>query len=798
MAIWTVDYAYLSAMAYRRWEVGQETDAADSPSGYRYRVIDYLSDPSGYYGVIFQNTTTLEYVVAHCGTEASGEYQDIVRDLLMTDGQMSLFNVNQQKGAALWLAERALTLAAESGNVPSVTVTGHSLGGALAQITAARFGLFGETFNAYGAAAQIEDVHADARIINHSRVSDIVGTAALHFGELRLYATEGDADLMTPPMGDSYDPISAMNTALAIATFDVHTIEQFYPGGDAVDVEFLLTDEHRQRFAENSAWYGLHIAAIRYLAGMINTAARGWMEFMEATGMERQLAPLMSFLRDASDVHNDRIFIGTSENDVRTGSGASDYMTGYLGEDRLSGGEGKDWLYGGADNDVLRGGDHDDHLDGGDDDDYLEGGTGNDTLLGGTGNDRYEFSIADFQSDPGSRDVIRDSDGVGYITIDSVQFAAGQRIGSDTWLSADEAFRIDRVSSDGGTSLVIRHFATRSSIVVEGWTEGSLGIALGGAAPEAPVGTNLTGGDDLFGETGSNTGNNVITALACNDGLDGGNGEDTLDGGVGNDLILGGAGNDHLYGGDGDDHIFDGSERANLREWTSTERDQADYDIQNNLGAGTLLARGESWYVVQGGPLDGVHAPQWIYQDPDLHPGGDDFIDAGAGNDRVFAGEGNDIVLGGSGDDYLNGGHDDDTIHGGEGNDIIEGDVTADSLPGVHLTRAVSAAARINGDDVLDGGAGDDIIRGGGGNDIIYGGDGRLPNGAPNFGSRSFPRRRKSLFLVEGKSDFHLCRNGERCRHRRNNRRFVFLPLLYDEAAAGQREMGRRFIDAII
>ena len=182
MAIWTVDYAYLSAMAYRRWEVGQETNAADSPSGYRYRVVEIRDDPSGYYGVIFQNLSTLEYVVAHCGTEFSGEYEDRVRDLLMTDGQMALLDLNQQKGAALSLVERALTLASENGNVPSVTVTGHSLGGALAQITAARFGLFGETFNACGAAAQIEEIHADVHVINHSRVSDIVSKALLRFG----------------------------------------------------------------------------------------------------------------------------------------------------------------------------------------------------------------------------------------------------------------------------------------------------------------------------------------------------------------------------------------------------------------------------------------------------------------------------------------------------------------------------------------------------------------------------------------------------------------------------------------
>ena len=322
--------------------------------------------------------------------------------------------------------------------------------------------------------------------------------------------------------------------------------------------------------------------------------------------------------------------------------------------------------------------------------------------------------------------VISDSEGSNSLIfgIENIAHLEFQKVGENVYKSTGGNYTIIRVVKESGSDIVVKsdYYA---DVVILDWNAGDFGISLPDVVAPQPVPTGtLTAADDLFGEFGTNGGNDVIIALAGNDGLDGGNGDDTLDGGAGNDLILGGAGNDRIFGGDGDDHIFDGSERANLREWTSTERDQADYDIQNYLGTGTLLARGASWYVVQGGPLDGAHAPQWILQDPDLHPSGDDIIDAGAGNDRVFAGEGNDIVLGGSGDDYLNGGHDDDTIHGGEGNDIIDGDATADGSPGRSLTRLVSAAARVNGNDTLDGGEGNDIIRGGGGNDFIYGGAG--------------------------------------------------------------------------
>ena len=349
--------------------------------------------------------------------------------------------------------------------------------------------------------------------------------------------------------------------------------------------------------------------------------------------------------------------------------------------------------------------------------------------------------------------VISDSEGSNSLIfgIENIEHLEFQKVGENVYKSTGGSYTIIRVVKGSGSDIVVKsdYYA---DVVILDWNVGDFGISLPDVvAPQpVPAGT-LTAADDLFGEFGTNGGNDVITALAGNDGLDGGNGDDTLDGGAGNDLILGGAGNDRIFGGDGDDHIFDGSERANLREWTSTERDQADYDIQNYLGTGTLLARGASWYVVQGGPLDGAHAPQWILQDPDLHPSGDDIIDAGAGNDRVFAGEGNDIVLGGSGDDYLNGGHDDDTIHGGDGNDDLSGRSYGVAAP----IEDIHADARaINHSRVSD----------------IVGTAGL------RFGDRSFPRRRKSLFLSGDKSDSRLCRH-EGCKRVCVNGRHLQAPL---------------------
>mgnify|MGYP000875886264 FL=1 len=68
--------------------------------------------------------------------------------------------VNPQNAAADAFTAQMLAKAAEQGiSKGHVTVSGHSLGGVLAQIEAAQFGLRGATFNAYGAASVRYHVH---------------------------------------------------------------------------------------------------------------------------------------------------------------------------------------------------------------------------------------------------------------------------------------------------------------------------------------------------------------------------------------------------------------------------------------------------------------------------------------------------------------------------------------------------------------------------------------------------------------------------------------------------------------
>ena len=73
--------------------------------------------------------------------------------------------------------------------------------------------------------------------------------------------------------------------------------------------------------------------------------------------------------------------------DTILGGNGADYLLGGNGQDKLLGGKADDYIAGGAGNDVLYGGDGNDLLYGGDGNDELSGGAGNDRLFGGKGND---------------------------------------------------------------------------------------------------------------------------------------------------------------------------------------------------------------------------------------------------------------------------------------------------------------------------------------------------------------------------------------------------------------------------
>lgn len=168
--------------------------------GIRYEVLEHMDRSSGYQGTIYQRPDTGDIVVAHRGTEPK-LLEPILKDGVVTDGAMVFDRTNPQLTDAIELTQHAVgwskRLEGRYDHPLEVSVTGHSLGGCLAQVTAHRFGLRGETYNAYGAVSLNYGVpEGGDNVINHVMAADPVSAAGRHYGEIRVYATPKELSVL--------------------------------------------------------------------------------------------------------------------------------------------------------------------------------------------------------------------------------------------------------------------------------------------------------------------------------------------------------------------------------------------------------------------------------------------------------------------------------------------------------------------------------------------------------------------------------------------------------------------------
>jgi Ca2+-binding RTX toxin-like protein len=471
---------------------------------------------------------------------------------------------------------------------------------------------------------------------------------------------------------------------------------------------------------------------------------------------------------------------GTENVDSIAGeSDTSNAITGGGGDDILDGGSLSDFLSGGDDNDRLDGKAGDDLLRGGAGNDVLIGGTGRDELNGGEGLDTYDFVSADFANGD-TRDVIIDADGTGRIRFNGLNIA-GSGAGNDTiqqisvsrWQTADGLFRITITNAGPNQSLVFMHLATGSTIVIQNWEQGDLGITLPvpAAPPEpAPIthqGTEYTdyirvtgtppasgfrvvggdGNDMILGAPGTDV--TVIEGGYGEDIINGNNGTAHIDGGLHNDFISGFGDDSVVYGGDGDDVIsaeysfgwaFTAGGWAPLNEtdiWRDLQKyfdwDQAASFSTDENGilrlrhsidiASAFDYSSESavsgWTFRFWGPGAGFYFLDYFSaSQPNGVPMGDGVISTGASNAvfsngvTLYGGDGDDAITGSTATDFIDGGADNDWISGDAGDDIILGADGDDKIAGG------------TGSDVIDGGADDDFMYGEGGNDTLTGGSG--------------------------------------------------------------------------
>jgi len=288
------------------------------------------SDPNdhGYFGALYHNSQTNEWVMVNRGTEPS-QGKDIFNDLMMVVGKIP----QQFDDAQNFYTSIRLRLQREEG---TLSVTGHSLGGSLTQLLVAQnqndaFGnsnLFGVTFNAFGTSALVGKLQpprsatADYNITNWVVPSDRVGNLAEHIGTV--------ASLSSLPFSFIYPlgPIGVISFVL-----DSHSIENIHKNFIADNTHPLLheTFETLVKAFVTDPGFSVTIDGSAYVGG------------------------------------NNRLNIGNQ----LIGGGLNDLMFGGRPDDRIHGGDGQDVIYAGSGNDVLW------------------GDAGADFLLGEDGDDTY-------------------------------------------------------------------------------------------------------------------------------------------------------------------------------------------------------------------------------------------------------------------------------------------------------------------------------------------------------------------------------------------------------------------------
>ncbi|AGH97678.1 Alkaline phosphatase [Micavibrio aeruginosavorus EPB] len=471
--------------------------------------------------------------------------------------------------------------------------------------------------------------------------------------------------------------------------------------------------------------------------------------------------------------------LGTSGDDIISGTSAADLIYGREGNDNISAGSGNDEVYGEDGNDTINGstgydylygGLGDDIINGGSDDDYIEGNEGGDTLHGNDNADIiYGGDGDDIIYGDAHNDILYGGNGN-----DAVYGGTGNDI-----IYGDDGD--DTLNGDSGSIDILTYVNATSGVNINLLT----GIATG-------MGTDTFSNFERY------------IASSYNDVMIGNSSANTLTAGDGNDILVGNKGDDNLDGGLGDDtyqfiyaddedfitdvggydiiQFMDAVSSENLDFYTENHDSgsvaddvKVDFNgtslheivVYNQVSTTLTDRKVEEIRFADGFSLNFARygTSEWVQmgnttasQDSSTATEGRtiiggtnvntitgsafaDQIHADLGNDTVHGGDGHDWIHGGTGNDIINGDAGDDVIFGGVGNDTMNGGDGNDTAMFTGSTAAVTvslAAGTATGQgtdtlsnfenvtgssyaDTITGNTVANVLKGGSGNDVLSG-----------------------------------------------------------------------------
>lgn len=250
----TKEYAFFSDLSYdlppfqTRVEFG----------GHRFDVVARSEDPNtGFFAAAFRDTRDGHTIIAFRGTN---DLPDVLVDAGMVATRLNAQAIESEVFTAKVIQK---VTAHRSDDAPmDISVTGHSLGGGLAQLNAERFALKGESFNAYGTLGLVSH-HREggSQMVNHVRAGDPVSAASGHFGEVRIYATADDIRNIEQA-GYGYDSGYHPGRAISAVSASAHSMSNF------VDIDGQKSIIN----ADAEALYRSHAEAIDHYRSDVRTS----------------------------------------------------------------------------------------------------------------------------------------------------------------------------------------------------------------------------------------------------------------------------------------------------------------------------------------------------------------------------------------------------------------------------------------------------------------------------------------------------------------------------------------------